>query len=562
MSKDYALTEDASFDYIIVGAGSAGSVLANRLSANPDVKVLLLEAGPDEEPFWVRVPAGSPFLYFNERYNWKSMTEPEPNLGNRAIYQPRGKLLGGSSSINGMAYHRGEAADYDAWRLDGNSGWSWKDVLPYFIRSENNARGGNEFHGAEGPLQVCRASYTHPIMDAFVKSGEAAGLPFRAEIHGGRQEGVAYMQHTVGAGVRSSAANAFLKPIRKRANLTIVADALVEKIDIKDRRAFAVCFRVGDQPHRVRANLDIILSAGAIGTPQILMLSGVGPADHLKAVGVPVVLDCPGVGSHLQDHLSANVMYETRAGMSLNNQLRGFRKYVNGARYLLNKTGPLSLPVSHAVAFTRASASALSPDIQITFRAWSFDFNSKTGRLSMHSFPGIQFAAQLVNPLSRGTVRLRSANPKDQPRIQPNYLSAPEDPERFVAGVKWVRRIAHSLPLKDLIVREVAPGPQYESDEQILDFVRKTSTSVYHPTGTCKMGQAEDAVVDERLRVYGIEGLRVVDASIMPSTVRGNTNAPVMMIGERASDLIIEDRKAPERRRRQRTAPTRSRAHP
>lgn len=529
----------ATYDYVIVGAGSAGCVLANRLSANPKVTVLLVEAGPDCEPFWVRTPAGVGSLFLNERLNWKFWTAPEAHLNGRSLYWPRGKIVGGCSAINGMIYMRGVAADYDGWRLMGNHGWGWPDVLPYFKKSEASDLAG-EHRGTTGPLRVSRPAEQHPATDAFVRSSIAAGLAFNNDVASGTQDGVGYTQHTIGDGIRSSTARAYLTPARSRKNLAIVSEAVVHRILFNGRRAVGIKYERRGVAIHAAIRRELILCAGAIGSPQILMLSGVGAGDQLQTFGLAVNANLPGVGANLQDHLAVNAGYETKEGMSLNSGLRGLRKLGNGARYLFTKKGPLAVGVSHAVAFIRSSPSLSAPDIQISFRPLSLAFD-KNDNVQIHPFPGIQFAGAILRPKARGTVRLSSTNPADAPTICPNYLSSLEDERCAVAVLKWIRRIVAAEPLKDIVRREDMPGTDYRTDADLLRFIRNGSQTLYHPVGTCKMGSDPMSVVDDRLRVHGIGNLRVADASIMPAIVSGNTNAPVIMIAEKAADMILED---------------------
>ena len=529
-----------AFDYIIVGAGSAGCVLANRLSADPAVSVLLLEAGPDIEPFWVRAPAGLPFLFFNPEINWCFSTEEERELAGRKLYWPRGKLMGGSSAINGMLYMRGDHKDYDDWAAMGNTGWSYQDVLPYFRKSETWLQGANEWRGGAGPLHVSRSQYQHPVTATFLASAVQAGVPVNDDFNGRSQEGVGYCQHTIAAGVRRSSSNAYVNPVRTRPNLVISANSRIHRVSFADGAATGVDYERDGQRLHASARREVLLCAGALGSPHVLLLSGVGPAAALQRHGIAVIADRPGVGENLQDHLGINTVYEVRPGMSMNSVLSGWRKYMHGVRYLLNASGPLAMGTSHAQAFIRSEPGMDRPDVQLSFRPWSFTFE-KSGALRMHPFASIQIAGLQLRPQSRGTVSLASADPLQAPLIRPNYLSAPKDRAAIIRTLKSIRRIVQTGPLADLIVQEKMPGRQVQSDEELLQFIRQESQSYYHPVGSCRMGQDDDAVVDERLRVKGVRNLRVVDASIMPALVGGNTNAPTIMIAEKAADLILED---------------------
>ncbi len=530
------------FDYVIVGGGSAGCVLANRLSADGSAQVLLLEAGPSTEPFWVRTPAGMSRLFFDEKLNWKFFTEEERELAGRRIYWPRGKILGGTSAINGMVYTRGVASDYDEWRNAGNPGWSWKDVLPYFKRSESNTHGTEDLHGRTGPLSVSSPKTQHRVTATFVAAATAAGLSANNDIAGEGREGVGFLQHTIAEGVRASAASAYLNPIRHRANLTVMAEASVQRIEIVGGRAVSVVFQQSGEVRRAIARREIVLSAGVVGSPQILLLSGIGPGSQLLRFGIHVAANLRGVGKNLQDHLAVNVGFEVRDGMSLNRDISGWHKYVQGARYLLTRSGPLATGASHAAAFVRSSDSVSSPDIQLSFRPLSFMFDA-ANRLRTHDFPGVQFAGAILKPESRGAIELRSALADDAPVIRANYLSEPADQAAMVSAVNWIRRIASTPPFREEVLREAGPSSACRTDAEILELVRTQCQTMYHPVGTCKMGSDPMAVVNARLQVHGVAGLRVVDASIMPTIVGGNTNAAVVMIAEKASDMILEDAK-------------------
>ncbi|GAA5234994.1 choline dehydrogenase [Verticiella sediminum] len=533
--------ESEHYDYIVVGAGSAGCVLARALSDDSAQRVLLLEAGPDAETFWVRTPAGVPFLFHNAALNWRFATEPEPNLGGRAIYWPRGKVVGGTSAINGMIYIRGDRQDYDDWAAQGNPGWAYSDVLPYFRRSEKNELGASEWHGGDGPLKVSTGEYQRPISAAFILAANRIGIPENRDFNGAHFAGIGYCQHTIHGGVRQSASRAFLRPVRSRRNLVVRGGALVHRVVLEDGAATGVVYERDGQVMRASARREVILSAGAIGSPHLLMLSGVGPGDQLQAAGVPVALHLPGVGRNLQDHLCLNTVFEVHEGLSMNRALDGWRKYLHGARYLLNKGGPLSMGTSHVQAFVATHAQRSRPDVQLSFKPYSFTFESDEV-LRVHPFPGMQVAGLQLRPASRGAISLRSADPARAPRIEANYLAAQEDRQTMIRALELIRRLAATSPLSDMVVREHLPGSGTDTPERMLEFIRSNSQSIYHPVGTCRMGQDEAAVVDERLRVRGIRNLRVADASIMPNLISGNTNAPTIMIAEKAADMIAADR--------------------
>jgi len=528
------------FDYVIIGGGSAGCVLANRLSEDPRTRVLLIEAGPRRSTLWINMPAGVSRVFFPGRRNWGYFTEPEPELHGRRIYAPRGKVLGGSSAINGMIYIRGQAVDYDAWRQAGNDGWGWDDVLPYFRKSEHREAGGDEYHGSDGPLWVSDSTVRHPICDAYIAAGMALGLPRNDDANGASQEGIGYLQYTIRNGRRHSTAASFVEPVAGRANLTIETGAMVERIEIVDKRARAVHYRKGGTPCRAEAGREVVLAAGGINSPQLLMLSGVGPAEDLRGHGIAVAHDLPGVGRNLQDHFYVHNTWNTVAGGSWNAELRGWRSIAHGIRWLTTRTGMLTMGSSQACAFVRVLPGSDRPDFQINFRPVSWDF-SRAGRLDIGRVPAVTASSCQLRPHSRGHIRLRSARPGDAPAIQPNYLADPSDKIAVIAGFRMMRSLFTAEPLKAMVVSEHQPGSECQSDDEILEHIRASANSMHHWTGTCKMGSDPLAVVDARLRVHGIEGLRVIDASIMPLVVSGNTNAPTIMIAEKGADMIEED---------------------
>lgn len=534
------------FDFIVVGAGSAGCVLANRLTESGRYSVLLLEAGGRDRNPWIHIPLGYGKLFTNPKVNWLYQSEPEPELNGRQIIQPRGKVLGGSSSINGLLYVRGQREDFDHWRQLGNAGWSFEDVLPYFKKSEDQERGADDLHGVGGLLCVSDVSEPHPLCEAFIGASEQAGFPRNDDFNGPEQEGAGYFQLTARNGRRSSTATGYLKSARKRANLTIVSDALTTRILMSGRRATGVEYRVGGETRVAHAKGEVILSAGAFGSPQIMQLSGLGPAALLRSHGIEVVADMPGVGADLQDHFQIRIQYRCTEPITMNDVINDWRQRISaGLRYALFRKGMLTIGAGYAGGFFRTDPALATPDVQVHFIIFSAE---KIGA-NLHPFPGFIASICQLRPESRGHVRIKSADPAAAPAIQPLYMSARSDRDTMVRGMQLLRRIMGQPAMLRYIAEERLPGPQCQSEAEMLAYARETGTTIFHPTSTCRMGPDANAVVDERLRVRGIEGLRVVDGSVMPTVVSGNTNAAIVMIGEKGAEMILQDAaSAPARR--------------
>jgi choline dehydrogenase len=526
------------FDHVIVGAGSAGCVLANRLSADGKNSVLLLEAGPEDRNPWIHIPLGYGRLFKEKTVNWMYQTEPEPGLNGRSVFQPRGKVLGGSSSINGLLYVRGQHEDYDRWRQYGNSGWGFDDVLPYFKKAENQTRGPDDFHGVGGPLPVSELSHADTLSAAFIAAAVESGLPENSDFNGASQEGAGFYQTTTRYGRRASAAVAYLRPAKGRHNLKVETSALAQRILFDGRRAVAVTYRKAGEARTARARKEILVCGGAFNSPQLLQLSGVGPADLLRKHGVDVVLDAPGVGNDLRDHLQVRIVMRCTQPITLNDVVNSpVRKVLAGLRYAAFRDGPLSIAAGTSGAFFKTNPWLATPDVQVHFLPFSTD---KMGE-KLHPFSGFTASVCQLRPESRGSLRIASADPAAPPEIRVNYLATEVDRTANVEGLKILRKILHAPALRPYVVEEVDPGNKVSTDQELLNYCRQRGSTIYHPTSTCRMGSDPLAVVDQRLRLRGVEGLRVVDASIMPDLVSGNTNAPIIMIAEKASDMILED---------------------
>ena len=533
--------QEETFDFIVTGAGSAGCAVAARLSESGRHRVLLLEAGRRDNYPWIHIPVGYHKLFTHDTYNWKFESEPIAGLNGRTSYQPRGKMLGGTSSLNGMVYMRGTAADYDGWRQRGCVGWGYESVLPFFRKAEDQDRGEDEFHGVGGPLKVTDAHYKHAIIDAIIEGAVQAGVPRNPDFNGATQEGVGYYQATVGKGRRWSASVAYLWPARGRRNLVVTPNAHATRILVENGRAVGVEYRTPRGLETARASAEVIVSGGVYGSPQLLLLSGIGPGAHLKEMGLDVVHDLAPVGANLHDHFNTYVAWRSTKTGTFNELHRSpLRQLAAGIQYVLGRDGPLTAIGTIAGILTRTDPRFDRPDLQINTYLWSIETRDRKG-MHPHKWPGFSMSPVHLRPEGRGRVSLKSPDPLSPPKIEFKFLETAHDIDAMLAGVRLARKIADQPALKPYIAEEVVPGPTVQSEDKLIDDIRNRGVSNLHPVGTCRMGTGSDSVVDPRLRVHGIKGLRVADASIMPLVVGGNTNAPSIMIGEKCAAMVLED---------------------
>jgi choline dehydrogenase len=533
--------EQETYDYIVTGAGSAGCAVAARLSESGRYRVLLLEAGKRDNDPWIHIPAGYYKLFVHDTYNWRFESEPVAGLNGRTSYQPRGKMLGGTSSLNGMVYMRGTAADYDGWRQLGCDGWDYQSVLPYFRKAEDQERGEDAFHGVGGPLKVTDAHYKHEIIDAIIEAAVQAGVPRNHDFNGATQEGAGYYQATLGHGRRWSASVAYLWPARGRRNLVVTPNAQATRILIENGRAVGVEFRTPRGLETARAKAEVIVSGGVYGSPQLLLLSGIGPGAHLKEMGIDVAHDLPAVGANLHDHFNTYVAWRATKKNTLNDLYRSpLRQLAAGIQYVTRRNGPLTTIGTIAGILTRSDPRFDQPDLQINTYIWSIETRDRTG-MHPHKFPGFSMAPVHLRPEGRGRVSLKSRDSLAPPKIEFKFLESAGDIDAMLYGIRLARKIAEQPALKPYVAEEVVPGTAIQSEDQMIEDIRNRGVSNLHPVGTCRMGIGQDAVVDPRLRVHGVKGLRVADASIMPQVVGGNTNAPSIMIGERCAAMALDD---------------------
>lgn len=531
--------DQPSFDFVIVGAGSAGCAIANRLSADPHVRVALLEAGPCDRSFWIRLPIGYGRTMWDPTLNWRFYTEPEPNMDGRQIYWPRGRVLGGSSAINGLIAIRGQPQDYDRWARRGGAGWSWNEVLPYFVKLESNPdHCESNLHGSAGPVPVTSIKGRHELIEAFIGAAAAHRVPRTEDFNGRTQEGAGYYQLTTRNGWRVSAAAAYLQPIRGRKNLSVITQAQSTRVLFAHRRATGVEYRCGGEKRTAIALRGVIICAGAVQSPHLLMLSGIGPARTLRHFDIGVIEDRAEVGENLQDHLQFRLIYRCAKPITTNDALRSLAGRMRiGLEWLVSRDGPLAVGINQGGLFTRLMPDSKTPDVQFHVATLSADMAG--GKVHDHS--GFTLSVCQLRPRSRGRVELAAADPLVGPRIYANYLAADGDRAFAVRAIGFARELARTRPLADYVAAELTPGAGICSDADVLSFARRSGATIFHPAGTCRMGDDDQAVVDPRLRVRGVERLWVADCSVMPTLVSGNTNLPAIMIGEKASDMIVED---------------------